>query len=61
LEQKFEISNLKLSIKNSLSFIQSMYYLNEMAEQEEDMKRNRILLTSKEKHDIVIIVWKEEN
>jgi hypothetical protein len=27
LEQKFEISNLKLSLINSLSFIQSMYVL----------------------------------
>jgi hypothetical protein len=53
LAQKFEISNLKLSLINSLSFIRSMYYLHEMAEQEEDMKRKRILLTAREKHGIV--------
>jgi hypothetical protein len=36
LAQNFEISNLKLSLRNSLSFIQNMYYSHEMAEQEED-------------------------
>jgi hypothetical protein len=52
LVQKFKTSNLKLSLINSLSFIQSTYYLHEMAEQE-DMKRKRILLTATEKHGIV--------
>jgi hypothetical protein len=52
LAQKFEISNLKLSLINSLSFIQNITYL-QMAEQEEDMKCKRILLTAREKHGIV--------
>jgi hypothetical protein len=44
LVQTFEISNLRLSLINSLIF-HSKYYLHEMAEQEEDIKRKRILLT----------------
>jgi hypothetical protein len=44
---------LKLSLINSLSFIQSTYYLHEMTEQEKDMKHKRILLTAREKHGIV--------
>jgi hypothetical protein len=53
LAQKFETSNSKLSLINSLSFIQSMYYLHEMTEQEKDMKHKRILLMAREKHGIV--------
>jgi ERCC4-type nuclease len=57
LPQKFEISYFKLSLINSLSFIQSMYYLHEMAEQEKDMNRKRILLTAREKQGIVNYCW----
>jgi hypothetical protein len=39
LAQKFEISNLKF---NKFASFRSKYYLHEMAEQEEDMKRKRI-------------------
>jgi hypothetical protein len=49
-----KISNFKFEVKyKKFALFHSKYYLNEMAEQEEDMKRNRILLTSKEKYDIV--------
>jgi hypothetical protein len=61
--QTFEISNLRLSLINSLSFIQSITYLPEMAEQEEDMKRKRILLTGQREagYLLIIIVWKDKN
>jgi nicotinamide riboside transporter PnuC len=52
LVQKLEISNLKLSLINSVSFIQK-YYLHEVAAQEEDMECKRILLTAREKQNIV--------
>jgi hypothetical protein len=35
------------------SLLITPYYLHEMAEQEEDMKRKRILLTAREKQGIV--------
>jgi hypothetical protein len=52
LAQKFEISNLKLSL-NKFAFFHSKYYLHEMTEQEDDMKCKRILLTVREKKGIV--------
>jgi hypothetical protein len=52
LAQNFEISNLKLTLINSLSF-NSKYFLHEKAEQEEDTKRKKILLTAREKQGIV--------
>jgi hypothetical protein len=51
LAQKFKTSNLKLF--NKFAFFHSKYYLHEMTEQDEDMKRKRILLTATEKHGIV--------
>jgi hypothetical protein len=53
LVQKLEISNLKLSLINSVSFIQNITYLHEVAAQEEDMECKRILLTAREKQNIV--------
>jgi hypothetical protein len=47
LAQKFEVKF------NKFAFFHSMYYSHEMAEQEEDIKRKRILLTAREKHGIV--------
>jgi hypothetical protein len=55
LAQKSEILNLKLF--NKFAFFRSKYYLHEMAEQEEDMKYERILLTAREKQGIVNFCW----
>jgi hypothetical protein len=45
---------LKFQVKfNKFGFFHSKYYAHEIAEQEEDMKRKRILLTVREKHGIV--------
>jgi hypothetical protein len=63
LAQKFEISNLKLSLINSLfSFKVHITYLHEVTEQEEDIKRKRTpLRPERSKVLLIIIVWKEEN
>jgi hypothetical protein len=54
LAQKCELSNLKLSLINSLlSFKVSITYIHEMAKQKEDIKCKRILLTAREKQGIV--------
>jgi hypothetical protein len=49
-----KIWNFKFEVNfNKFAFFHSNYYLYEMAEQEENMKRKRILLTAREKHGIV--------
>jgi hypothetical protein len=49
-----KISNFKFEVTfNKFAFFHSKNYLHEMAEQEEDMKCKRILLTAREKQGIV--------
>jgi Rad3-related DNA helicase len=49
-----KIRNFKFEVKfNKFCFFHSKYYLHEVAAQEEDMECKRILLTAREKHNIV--------
>jgi hypothetical protein len=48
------ILKFKFEVKfNKFAFLHSKYYLHEIAEQEEDMKFKRILLTAREKQGVV--------
>jgi hypothetical protein len=42
-------------------YLKARYYLHEMAEQDEDMKRKRILLTAREKQGIVNLCLERRN
>jgi Rad3-related DNA helicase len=49
-----KIRNFKFEVKfNKFCFFHSKYYLHQVAAQEEDMECKRILLTAREKHNIV--------
>jgi hypothetical protein len=53
LAQKFEISNLKLSLINSISLIQNVTYTKWLNKKKKDMRYKIRLLTAREKRGIV--------